>query len=212
MAERKNKSASPAAEPAEAAERRSGRTYTEEEVQAMIASILAKQKPEDEVVRMYYLAVCAPTSEADLPGYGVLRPGQYLEVPKKEFGGKFMSPQARLFIRKRRLLVLDGLSDEERQRWNCDYKRGEILTEDALDHLLDMPLPEVETLFSALGKEHKVFVARYINTIVDEANRNGEPIDNRISLELLRALNEASKKDVPDGLFTRTVELFKAML
>lgn len=186
------------------------RTYTEAEVQAIIAQLLAKNgKQEEEIVRMYYAGVCSKENEAELPGYGVIRPGQYLEVPKKEFGGKFMSPQARKFITKRRLLVLDGLNEAERKRWNCDYQRGEVLTENALENLLDMPLGELSKLFSALCKEHKQFVARYVISIVDKANRNGTAIDNRISLPLLRTLNEAGKKDFPEGLFAQTIEEVK---
>ena len=188
------------------------RMYTEEEVQAMIASLLAKNKPEEEIVRLYYAGVCAKENEAELPGYGVIRPGQYIEIPKKEFGGKFMSPQARKFITKRRLLVLDGLNEAERRRWGCDYKRGEVLDENAFDNLLDMPLNELETLFRALCKEHKQFVARYIVSMVERAKQSGTAVDNRISLSLLRALNEAAKGDYPEGLFAQTIEAVRAEL
>lgn len=189
------------------------RTYTESEVQAMIAALLAKQKkPEDEIVRLYFMNVCNKDNAAELPGYGVVRPGQYLEIPKKEFGGKFMSAQARKFIDKRRLLVLDGLNEEERRRWNCDYKRGETLTENAFDRLLDMPMSEIVGLFKALCVEHKEFVARFIFTKVAEAKEKKMPVDNRISLQLVRELNEASKVDKADGMLTRTVELVKEMM
>lgn len=195
--------------PEKAAEKPSERTYTESEVQAIIAQLLAKQKPEDENVSLYFLSVCAVNNEAELPGYGVIRPGQYLEIPKKEFFGKFMSPQVRKFIEKRRLLVLDGLSEQERRRYNCDYKRGEVLTEHALETILDMPLSGLTELFRALGRDHKIFVARYINSIVDEAQRKCVRIDNRISLELLRSLNSAAMADFPDGIFKQTIEAFK---
>ena len=195
------------------AEKPAERMYTEAEVQAMIASLLAKQKkPEEEIVRLYYAGVCAAQNEAELPGYGVIRPGQYMEIPKKEFSGKFMTPQARKFIAKRRILVLDGLTEAECRRWNCDYKRGEVLTENALDNLLDMPMNELETLFSLLCKEHKQFVARYINSIVDSAKRNEKALDNRITMPLLRALNEAALGDFPDGLFKQTIEAVRAEL
>jgi hypothetical protein len=203
----------PAADAAEPEQKPTERMYTEAEVQAMIASLLAKQKkPEEDVVRMYYAGVCSKDNEAELPGYGVIRPGQYLEIQKREFGGKFMSPQARKFIQKRRLLVLDGLDEAERRRWNCDYKRGEVLTENALDNLLDMPLKELETLFSLLCKEHKQFVARYINSIVDGAKRANKPCDSRITLPLLRALNDAGKTDFPEGIFAQTIEAVRAEL
>lgn len=197
------------AAPKKSAEKPAERMYSESEVQAMIAQLLAKQKQEDENVSLYFLSVCAVNNEAELPGYGVIRPGQYLEIQKKEFFGKFMSPQVRKFIEKRRLLVLDGLTEQERRRYNCDYRRGEILTEHALETILDLPLSQFTELFRALGRDHKVFVARYINSIVDEAQRKGGRIDNRISLNLLRALNDAALPEFPEGLFKLTIEAFK---
>lgn len=188
------------------------RTYTESEVQAMIAALLAKQKPEDEVVRLFFMNVCNKDNAAELPGYGVVRPGQYLEIPKKEFGGKFMSAQARKFIEKRRLLVLDGLNEEERRRWNCDYKRGETLTENAFDRLLDMPRAEIGELFKALCPEHKEFVARFIFSMVADAAEKKHPVDNRISLQLVRELNEISKTVKAEGMLTKTVEMVKDMM
>lgn len=185
------------------------RMYTEAEVQAMIASLLAKNRPEEDTVRLYFTAVCAKNNAAELPGYGVIRPGQYLEIPKKEFGGKFMSPQARKFIEKRRLLVLDGLNESERRRWNCDYKRGEVLDENAFDHLLDMKDEELIPLFNALCKEHKEFVARYIISMVDQCISGGKRIDNRLSLQRVRALNEASKTETPEGMLAKTVEIIR---
>lgn len=199
--------------PAEPRNDKTERVYTESEVQAMIAALMAKQKkPEDEVVRLYFMNVCNKDNAAELPGYGVVRPGQYLEIPKKEFGGKFMSAQARKFIEKRRLLVLDGLNEEERRRWNCEYKRGETLTENAFDRLLDMPMSEIVALFKALCVEHKEFVARFIFTKVAEAKEKKMPVDNRISLQLVRELNEASKADKAEGMLSKTVELVKEMM
>ena len=204
-----NEAAVKEAAPKKSAEKPAERMYSESEVQAMIAQLLAKQKQEDENVSLYFLSVCAVNNEAELPGYGVIRPGQYLEIPKKEFFGKFMSPQVRKFIEKRRMLVLDGLTEQERRRYNCDYRRGEILTEHALETILDLPLAKLKELFAALGKDHKVFVARYINSIIDKAQSKGERIDNRISLNLLRTLNSAAMPEFPEGIFKQTIEAFK---
>ena len=182
------------------------RLYTEAEVHAMIQQLLSKQekKPEDEMVVMYYAGVCAPGNEAQLGDYGVIRPGQYLEVPKKEFGGKFMGAQARKFIEKRRLIVLSGLNDAERVRWGCDYKPGEVLDVNAFDGLLNMPLSQLAALFNALCVEHKEFLSRYITGLVDGAARAGKPIDNRVSLAMIRALNPLSKcEKYPEGMLAK---------
>lgn len=198
----------PAEQPVKATER----LYTEAEVQAMIRQLLAQQtkKPEDELVVMYYAGVCSPLNEAEIPGYGVIRPGQYIEIPKKEFGGKFMSAQARLFLQKRRLIVVSGLNEDERKRWGCDYKPGEVLDIHAFDNLLNKPLSELSGLFAALCIEHKEFMARYIFGLVDGAVRAGNPIDNRVSLALIRELNPLSKCEAyPEGMLARAEAIIK---
>lgn len=198
--------------PAEQPVKSTERLYTEAEVQAMIQQLLAKQekKPEDETVVLYYAGVCSPLNEAEMPGFGVIRPGQYLEIPKKEFGGKFMSAAARKFIENRWLLVVSGLNEQERRRWNCDYRPGAVLDVNAFDNLLNKPLSELSALFSALCVEHKEFVARYIFGLVEGAVRAGKPIDNRISLALVRELNGKSKSDkYPEGMLARVEAIIK---
>ena len=198
--------------PVEQPQKPTERLYTEAEVQAMIQQLLAKQekKPEDETVVLYYAGVCSPLNEAEMPGYGVIRPGQYLEIPKKEFGGKFMSAAARKFIENRWLLVVSGLNEQERRRWNCDYKPGAVLDVNAFDNLLNKPLSELSALFSALCAEHKEFVARYIFGLVDGAARAKKPIDNRISLALVRELNGKSKSEkYPEGMLARVEAIIK---
>lgn len=160
---------------------------------------------------LYYVPACSPDNEANLGDYGVVRPGQYIEIPKKEFG-RFMSPQARKFVEKRRLLVLSGLNEEERRRWNCDYRPGETLTENAFDNLLDLSEAKIADLFRALCPEHKRAVVRFLYSKADEAQRKGEPIDNRIDLSKARTLNEISKSVEPDGMLNLLIERIKEQL
>lgn len=203
------------------------KTYTESEVirrvsglQQQIETLKAQigaqsedqeQTKQDEVVILYYVPACSPDNEANLGDYGVVRPGQYIEIPKKEFG-RFLSPQARKFVEKRRLLVLSGLNEEERRRWNCDYRPGETLTENAFDILLDLSEAKIADLFRALCTEHKRAVVRFLYSKADEAKRKGEPIDNRIDLSKARALNEISKSVEPDGMLNLLIERIKEQL
>lgn len=203
------------------------KTYTEREVVDLVSGLQqqiealkaqisgqsaapAQTKPE-EVVVLYYVPACSPDNEANLGDYGVVRPGQYIEIPKKEFG-RFMSPQARKFVEKRRLLVLSGLNEEERRRWNCDYRPGETLTENAFDNLLDLSEAKIADLFRALCPEHKRAVVRFLYSKADEAQRKGEPIDNRIDLSKARTLNEISKSVEPDGMLNLLIERIKEQL
>lgn len=203
------------------------KTYTESEVMGLVSGLQqqieamkaqigtqsaapAQTKPEETVI-LYYVPACSPDNEANLGDYGVVRPGQYIEIPKKEFG-RFMSPQARKFVEKRRLLVLSGLNEEERRRWNCDYLPGETLTENAFDNLLDLSEAKIADLFRALCTEHKRAVVRFLYSKADEAKRRGEPIDNRIDLSKARALNEISKSVEPDGMLNLLIERIKEQL
>lgn len=203
------------------------KTYTEREVMGLVSGLQQQiealkaqigtqsadpaQTKQEEVVILYYVPACSPDNEANLGDYGVVRPGQYIEIPKNEFG-RFMSPQARKFVEKRRLLILSGLNEEERCRWNCDYHPGETLTENAFDNLLDLSEAKIADLFRALCTEHKRAVVRFLYSKADDAQRRGEPIDNRIDLSKARTLNEISKSVEPDGMLNLLIERIKEQL
>lgn len=156
----------------------------------------------DEVVTVLYIAEVSDRSVLTLPGYGSLRPNSYLQVPKMEFGGKFMSELVRKMIDKRHIIVVDGLTQDERVRWNCDYKEGEILSERAFDRMLDFDMDRLCDMFAHLCPEHQRFVARRFITAKE---RN----DNRVNFEKVKALNELSKKNDPDGMLKPVLEAFK---
>lgn len=182
------------------------------ELEAKLNALLAKlesaqntpvAQKNDELVTVYFIAEVSKDNVLELPEYGSLRYGSYLDIPKREFGGKFMSPLARLLIDKRELLVLNGLTQEERVRWNCDYKEGEVLTERAFDHILDYSLTELKDIADSLCAEHLAFVASRFIT----AKENN---DNRITLEKAQLLNNISKKYDKNGMFAKVISAFKA--
>ena len=195
---RMRKTAAKAAEP-EAVQAEEKKTYSEDDVKKMIAEAVAKAMadmpqpvpavltaaPQDETVTIMFLAEVSRENVLELPGYGILRPNSYLEIPKKEFGGKFMSQLARQLIEKRHVLVLNGLTEDERRRWNCDYKPGETLDEYLFDHLLDLPTEQLCGIFERLCPEHRLFVVRRFIT-AEEAG------DNRVDLDKVKRLNECA--------------------
>lgn len=156
----------------------------------------------DEVVTVLYIAEVSDRSVLTLNGYGSLRPNSYLQVPKLEFGGKFMSELVRKMIDRRHIIVVDGLTKDERVRWNCDYKEGEILSERAFDRMLDFDMERLCDMFAHLCQEHQRFVARRFITAKEKG-------DNRVSLEKVKALNEISKKSDPAGMLKPVLEAFK---
>ena len=182
------------------------KTYSEEQVQDMIvkavAEAMARQKANmDEMVTVLYLDEVNPDSELKLDGYGSMKPNTYIEVPKKEFGNKFMSGLVRKLIGQRKLIVTNGLTKDERERWNCDYKSGEVLDEMSFDKMLDYSTEQLESIFKNLCPEHQRFIATRMIT----AKENG---DNRVSLSKAQRLNELSKATDPAGMFKPVLDAF----
>ena len=191
------------------------RMFSESEMQEMIARAVAEamtetsaqratgQSDQDDMVTVLYLDECSNESTLELPGYGTMRPYSYLEVPKREFGNKFMSALARKLIDRRKLLVMNGLTREERVRWNCDYKEGEVLDERTFDLMLDYQTPELCAIFEKLCPEHQRFVACRMITAKEKG-------DNRISMEKAKKINELSKKNEPNGMLLPVLRAFGA--
>lgn len=187
----------------------SAQTFTQEQVEAMIAQAVAKATAQvhkdagEPMVTMLYLAEVSPEDILELPNYGTLRPHSYLEVSKREFSSKFMTALARKLIDRRYLLVVDGLTQEERQRWNCDYKAGEIMDERVFDKMLDYPTDQIADIFRHLCPEHREFVAK---RFISAAERK----DNRVALAKVTALNDICKESGGEELFRPVIESFKA--
>lgn len=191
------------------------KSFSMEEVQAMIAEAVAKAtanvqpmrvyaNPKDELVSILYMDECASDNVLQLPGYGTITPGGFIEIPKGEFTSTFMSLLARKLIESRKLIVMNGLTDDERVRWKVNYKEGEVLDMAAFDKMLDYDTEDIVRIFKALCPEHKSFVAsRFMSAYFPE---NGGPHDNRISFEKAKALNEASRETDPKGMFQPIVD------
>jgi hypothetical protein len=111
----------------------------------------------------------------------------YASVPKSEWS-KFLDESMKGFIRKRMLIVLSGLDEDERETYGCAYREGELLDEKAFQKLLDMG-EEMIAVFPKLCHEHKEMVAR---RFVSGYAENHPSAHNR---KLVVALNELSKQD-----------------
>ena len=161
---------------------------------------VARPAAPDGVVELTFLAAVSQNNVCSLGDYGSLNGvGGYIEIPRKEFGGKFMTPVIRSLLKDRSLIVCSGLNEEERRRYGVDYREGELLDTSAFDRLLDMPLSELKTLFSKLCPEHKEFAATRFITAYEMG-------DNRVSREKVEPLNNLSKEIIPGGMFRPILE------
>lgn len=193
------------------------KTYTEsvmnEIVRQAIETALANLKPAntvsaDEMVTVIYLDEVAAESILEIEGYGVMRPGESLDVPKKEFGNKFMSNKVRKLLERRKLIVTNGLDADERHRWNVDYESGSVMDRQVFDKMLDYDVDKICGIFRLLCKEHQTTVAQRFATAYFPEN-GGMP-DNRISIEKVKALNNISKATDPNGMFTAILKKMSA--
>ena len=149
----------------------------------------------DGTVKMVYINPVSERNEVNLGDYGVLRGSTgYLEVDRRDFGGKFMTNTVRYLLDTKRLMVTDGLTADEKMRYKLDYPEDAVMSDRTFDHLLSMNTEDLEKMFSKLCKEHQQFVARRFIT-VHEAG------DNRIGREKVERLNNLSKQNDPDGMF-----------
>lgn len=177
------------------------------EIEKLKAQLAAKDSgtnhsgtPMDDMVELMYLSNVSNDNVLDLGDFGTLNGvGGMIDVPRKDFGGKFMTPFVRKLLQKRRLIVLNGLTREERQRYGVLYSDGETLDIQTFDKLLDLQLPELEKVFSRLCSDHQQIAAtRFITAY--------ECGDNRVSRDKIARMNELSKANFPDGLFRSTIE------
>ena len=152
-------------------------------------------KPE-EVVKVTYISNVSDSNVLDLGEFGSMTGvGWVLEVPRKDFAGKFMTPFVQKLLKKRRLIVLDGLTDEERERYGVAYRDGELLDAQMFGRLLTLPAEKVIEIYKNLCPEHRRFAATRFITAFERG-------DNRINRGLIEPLQEISKADDPQGLFT----------
>ena len=178
-------------------------TFTEEQVQAMIAEALAKyaaanqqeQKAEqpdnDGVVTLIWQAEVNDANELLIgPNgkYGVIT-GKHAVIPiqHRDFVGDFRTTTMQYFLKTRNLIVVDGLTDDERKVYGLEYQQGEYLEPAVYERLIEMGDAVLE-IFPKLHPTWREMVA----TKFTDAYENKTL---KCSRETLLAMNAISKKD-----------------
>jgi hypothetical protein len=209
---REQTKAAPVAEPeVPAAEKEPKKLYTAEEVAEIakqaaaeaVAKAMAEVKPQ--VVQVMAdtekvtLRWCAPVADDNLAVFGpngmygtVTGKNGTVMVPKSEWS-RFYDETARRLIERRWLVVLSGMTDDERAVYHCAYRKGEVLDEKAFrcavtmgDKLLD--------IFDDLCTEHQEMVAK---AYYDAWERGEVSADSRDLLKQLNAKNKARYAEEP---------------
>lgn len=193
-------------------EENASRTYSEAETQAMIQKAveeaLKKQSngtilqvvPEEKVTLLFIGGISNGTT-VNLGTIGKInKDGGTIEVPKRDFI-QGMNPTVDLLLKNRKLIVVNGLNEEERERYELIYGEDEVLSANAFRKLLSYDTKTICDIFEKLCVEHKRIVVRvFLNAYMN--NR-----DQRVSSEKVKALNKISKSVEERGMFIYLLEL-----
>lgn len=176
--------------------------FTEEQVRKMIAEAVSQYAAEnakpassaDGTVTMFFQAEVNDANEVFLgPNgkYGVIT-GKHatITIPHRDFVGDFRTTTMQYFLKNRNLIVVDGLTDDERRVYGLDYQQGEYLEPAVYDRLIEMG-DKVVDIFPKLHKTWREMIAQ----------KFAEAFENKklkCSREALLKLNQISKKDYED--------------
>lgn len=179
------------------------------EVERMIAEAVAKamasvsqaqpqtvviNNAKEEMVTLLYMGAVAEDSTVSLGKLGeILGRGGTRDIPKKEFLQN-ITPAISNRLKDRRLIVLNGLTDDERDRYGVNYQDGELLSPTVYYKLLSMGEDEVVNIFKKACYRHKQLIA----TLYIDAYMQG---DNRVNQPFMQKLNEISKAEDKSGMF-----------
>lgn len=165
------------------------REYSKSEIQALIDAAVAKAMAnvpaagsrDEELVTMLYIGGIAKGTTVALDGMGnIIGDGGMLTVTKKTFFSN-LGATANLLLRKRQLIVIDGLTDDERSRYGLLYSEGELMSAAVYQKLLDYSPDELAGIYRNLCEEHREIVRRVVHSAFVGA-------DGRVSPEKLKSL------------------------
>ena len=171
-----------------------------EEAPVQQINMIVEEKSEPVVI--LYIDSVIPNNEIKIGrGRSIYGSGKKFAVQKDQFEGEFMTSTIMELIAARKLIILSGLTDEERKLYNCYYGEDEVLRgEQMFDFFFNMDTDEAAEKFAMLCPEHQQLVAtRFISAYFEQH-------DNRVTRSKVEALNKISKQQDPEGLFTPIVK------
>lgn len=120
-------------------------------------------------------------------------------VPKSDLS-RVLTEVNRLHLKRRWLIIVSGLDDEERVALGVDYKEGELLDKRAFAKMVDLG-DEILEIYPALCEGHKKMVAQRYAEAFHKNNPN-------VTRERVLALNAMSKDAGSEkGDFTPIIEM-----
>lgn len=215
------------AEPVQAEKAPETATFTEDQVQAMIAAAVAKATAEaaeafkaQQSAAPQIIQVAADTErvhflwQAEVSDENVFEVGPNgmygriigktgsFYVPKSDLS-RVMDAMFRLLLQKRWIIAVDGLTDDEREAYGVAYKEGELLDKKGFARMVELGNSILE-IYPKLCAGHREMVAKRYH----EAYLNRSQYVTR---EIVVELNKLSKQlGSKDGDFTDIIEAMNA--
>lgn len=198
-------------------------TVTLEEAQEMVRKAVAEamaaskaqqgidpadvpSKEDNRVVRFLFMAEVSDENEffvgeGGFYGRIVGKTGTFW-VPKAELS-RVMDGMFRLLLRRRWIIVVSGLTDEEREAYGVNYKEGEVLDELAFSRMVEIE-DKILDIYPRLCAGHRKMVAKRYNDAWNDKNPH-------VRRDVVVALNQMSKElDGGDGDFRAIVDAMNA--
>lgn len=188
-------------------------TFTQEQVQAMIAEAvakatqeamaqtMAKQQPQviqvaADTEKVHFLFQAEVSSEnifevgpQGMYGRIVGKTGSFY-VPKSDLS-RVMDAMFRLLLEKRWIIAVDGLTDDEREAYGVNYREGEILDKKAFARMVELGDKMLE-IYPKLCEGHREMVAkRYHEAYANKSNY----VTRSIVVELNRMSKQFGSKE-----------------
>ena len=182
-------------------------TFSREEVDKIVAEAVAKalasvQQPQiivkeskDEDVTLLYMGIVADGSKVYLGSQigSIQGRGGMLTINKRMFLQNLNDDVLRR-LKDRRLVVIDGLDENERERHGLNYSDGELVSQDIYYKLFSLSDDAVCEIFDKACYRHKQLIA---SLYYDEYVSGG----TRVTQPLIQKLNDLSKKADKEGMF-----------
>ena len=166
--------------------------------------------PNEKMVQCIYIDSVIPNNEIIIGnGRKISGSGRVFSVPLSEFESTFITPLIAKLIKTRRIIVLDGLTDEQRSLYDCEYAENEVIRrEGVFDFFFKKEIPEAAEIFGSLCAEHQELVAaRFMDAYLND----GSPFKRYVSRARVVALNNISKeKHNGEGIFKPMLEALNA--
>lgn len=186
-----------------------GKMYTQDELNALIAQKIAEAlansapsvvqvQSQEDMVRVLFIGAIAKGSAVDLGSWGqIYSDGGMIDVPKRLFVSG-ISATVNSLLEDRKLIVVSGLDDGERERYGVLYKESELLTSEMYGKLLDYDADHLEEIYKKLCDEHKKIVARVIYSAVIDGDKrvNNNKIAKIVKIDRARGVRDTALDEI----------------